>query len=325
MQKLDGSIMGQANRASVRAAIALALALVACAITLGGCANGTSAADNPSGSTANSTTNASSEPSASSTHSTQSSAAAPERVRVYVPLEWDAGATAFVGRQGSAGLWGTCGECVIANTLNLVTGSTYTEADIVDFVMQRGLCDASSGGMSVNDMMRAYRELLPIERIDIFCYDGDAALTIDQMAEKIERGIALNVSVYGEMMREGGHADEGDVFTTHWILAHGVERDADGAVAGFWIADSASDITYLSVQELSDVCFGRDGTCIVNPNCIQVFGWEYAEGATRAGASTGTGDAGVSGAGTGDAGASDIPEEDIAPEEPTLSRWVFSS
>ena len=46
-----------------------------------------------------------------------------KRYKAIVPLSWDISSSYIVGEQGKAGLWGTCGECVIANTLNLVTGS----------------------------------------------------------------------------------------------------------------------------------------------------------------------------------------------------------
>lgn len=200
-------------------------------------------------------------------------------VRVYDPLSWNADEASLVNRQGMAGLWGTCGECALANTLNLATGSAYAEADIVDFALERGLCEPSTGGMSTDHMLSAYEELLPADRMGIFCYDGPYALTIDEMADKIDRGSLLDVSVYGEMMREGGHVGEGDVYTTHWIVLHRAVRDETGAVAGFDIVDSASDMTFISTQALSDVHFGHDGTTMIDPTCLEVYGWKYANGA----------------------------------------------
>lgn len=198
------------------------------------------------------------------------------RYKLLVPLYWDVNSSYIVGMQGKAGLWGTCGECVIANTLNLVTGSAYTEADIVDYVTQRGLCDPTSGGMTIDDMMAVYKRLLPRNTIDAHASAWEDAPSIATMADMLDNGIILNVSVYGEMMREGGHTGEGDINSSHWILAHHADRAADGSVAGFWIIDSASSRQYLTAEELSNIYYGHDGTTIIDPLCIEVFGWRYA-------------------------------------------------
>ena len=218
----------------------------------------------------------------------QESTYSPKRNRVYVPLSWTLEGTPICENQGTTYLWGTCGECVIANTLNLVTGSSYSEADIVAYVTSAGLCDMSSGGMTLNNMADAYVHYLP-EDMDVFGYGGSYAPTIEEMADKIESGKILNVSVYGEMMREGGHTGEGDVYGTHWILAHGVRRDAGGNLLGFEILDPASPASYISASDLHDVYYGHDGTKILDPSCIQVFGWRYDDwGFTSNGNETGS-------------------------------------
>jgi len=199
-----------------------------------------------------------------------------KRYKAIVPLSWDISSSYIVGEQGKAGLWGTCGECVIANTLNLVTGSAYTEADIVDYVTQRKLCDPTSGGMTMDDMLAVYEQLLPRNSMAAHVSAWEDAPTITAMADLLDKGIILNVSVYGEMMREGGHTGEGDIYGSHWILAYQADRAADGSVTGFWIIDSASSRGYLTAKELSDIYYGHDGTTIVDPLCIEVFGWRYA-------------------------------------------------
>ena len=78
-----------------------------------------------------------------------------KRKRVYVPLSWDVTQAHLVGRQGTTALWGACGECAVANSLNLVTGSAYSEADIVYFALDHGLCDPSTGGMTLQNMARS--------------------------------------------------------------------------------------------------------------------------------------------------------------------------
>ena len=199
-----------------------------------------------------------------------------KRYKVIVPLSWDVSSSYIVGEQGKAGLWGTCGECVIANTLNLVSGSAYTEADIVDYVTQRKLCDPTSGGMTMDDMMAVYEQLLPRDSMAANVSAWEDAPTITAMADLLDQGIILNVSVYGEMMREGGHTGEGDIYGSHWIVVHHADRSADGGVLGFWIIDSSSTIEYLTVEELSNIDYGHDGTTILDPSCIEVFGWKYS-------------------------------------------------
>lgn len=198
-----------------------------------------------------------------------------ERYKMIVPLSWDVSSSYIVGEQGKAGLWGTCGECVIANTLNLVTDSAYTEADIVDYVTQRKLCDPTSGGMTMDDMLAVYKQLLPRNSMAAHVSAWEDAPTITAMANLLDKGIILNVSVYGEMMREGGHTGEGDVYGSHWIVVHCADRAADGSVLGFWIIDSSSTIEYLTAEELSNIYYGHDGTTILDPSCIEVFGWKY--------------------------------------------------
>ena len=198
------------------------------------------------------------------------------RYRVLVPLSWNVSSSYIVSTQGNAGLWGTCGQCVVANTLNIVTGSEYTEADIVNYVTQRGLCDPTSGGMTIDDMMAVYEQLLPQNTMAARASAWEDAPTIPTMADMLDKGIILNVSVYGEMMREGGHIGEGDINGSHWILAHHADRAADGSVIGFWIIDSASSREYLTTKELSDIYYGHDGTTILDPSCIEVFGWRKA-------------------------------------------------
>lgn len=189
----------------------------------------------------------------------------------FEPLQWDVAGARLVGRQGSAGLWGTCGECAIANTLNLACGSALTEAEVTASVLERGLCDPETGGMTLDDMADAYSALLP-DGLDAHGYGGDYAPTPDEMADLLDSGILLNASVYGEMMREGGHAGEGEVTGTHWLVLHRADRAPDGTVEGFGIVDSASDATHLTAQELADVYYGRDGTVITDPCCIEVYG-----------------------------------------------------
>lgn len=198
------------------------------------------------------------------------------RYKVLVPLSWDVSSSYIVSTQGNAGLWGTCGQCVVANTLNLVTGSVYTEADIVNYVTQRKLCDPTSGGMTIDDMLAVYDQLLPRNSMAAHVDAWDDAPTIVMMADMLDEGIMLNVSVYGEMMREGGHTGEGDITGTHWIVIYHADRAADGSVIGFWIIDSASSIDYLTAEELSNFYYGHDGTKILDPSCIEIFGWRYA-------------------------------------------------
>lgn len=201
----------------------------------------------------------------------------PQRNRGYVPLHWDASQASLVGRQGSAGLWGTCGECVIANTLNILTRSEYSEADLVNYVLEHGLCDPGSGGMDINQMALTYVDLLPSSYMDVYGWGGSYAPNIDTIAEWLDKGRFVNISVYGEMMREGGHTGEGEVYSTHWLALTGVHRNEDGSVAGFDIVDSASSATYIDADRLAEIYYGHDGTTILDPSVIMIYGWEYID------------------------------------------------
>ena len=79
----------------------------------------------------------------------------------------------------------------------------------------------------------------------------------------------------GEDPSVSRHTGEGDVYGSHWIVVHCADRAADGSVLGFWIIDSSSTIEYLTAEELSNIYYGHDGTTILDPSCIEVFGWKY--------------------------------------------------
>ena len=193
---------------------------------------------------------------------------------VYVPLSWAKDRSGYIGRQGTTYLWGTCGECAVANTLNTLTGAGLTEQDLVDHVVENGECD-EVGGMTVNDMVRAYMDYLPAGASVYAYFESQAITNMEDFAEMLDKGRLLNVSVYGEMQRQGGHTGEGDIYGTHWLVLTRAVRDAAGNLEGFDILDSASSQEYISASQLRDIYLGHDGTNILDPTCIQVYGWGY--------------------------------------------------
>lgn len=176
--------------------------------------------------------------------------------------------------QGTSGYWGTCGETTIANTLNVVTGSSYTETDIVDIASQGEHMEMDSGGMTVDDMIWVYRQLLPSDMYAMYFSYGNAP-DLAGINERLQEGMVLNVSVYGAMMREGGHTDEGEIYSDHWITLTSAVTDDAGNVIGYTVVDSASTIDYLTCGQLEDIYHGHDGTTILDPTVLEVFGWEY--------------------------------------------------
>ncbi len=191
----------------------------------------------------------------------------------YAPIPRDPSTATTVGRQGQTGLWGTCGECVIGNTLNLALKRSYSEADIVNFVLENGLCVPETGGMTLYQMVDAYDKLLANTSLQIFGYGDIYAPELIEVADKIDHGYLINMSVYGEMMREGGHTGEGDTETTHWILVHTVLRNPDNTIAGFGITDSASNITTISLEDLQHIYRGYAGTNLIDSSVIEIFRW----------------------------------------------------
>ncbi len=191
----------------------------------------------------------------------------------YAPIIRDPSVAKTVGRQGQAGLWGTCGECVIGNTLNLALNQSFTEADIVNYVMEKGLCVPETGGMTLYQMVDAYDQLLARTNIQVFGYGDIYSPELIEVANKIDHGYLINLSVYGEMMREGGHTGEGDTETTHWILVHSVIRNADNSIAGFGITDSASSMTTISLEDLQHIYRGYAGTNLIDSSVIELFRW----------------------------------------------------
>ena len=211
----------------------------------------------------------------------------PVKNRSFVPLKWNIAAiTPVYQGSGNTGYWGTCGEVTIANTLNLLqikdpNGNPWDEKSLVDFALQNEAMDPENGGMKLSDVVKVYVAAFGLDEknnnLDVIAYGKEYAPSIEDIASKISSGKLVNVSVYGEMMREGGHTGEGDIYGTHWLLLYGVDYNADGSIAGFKIVDSASSATYITASDLSDIYFGHDGTNILDPSCVVIYGWEYVD------------------------------------------------
>ncbi|RAP50573.1 MAG: hypothetical protein BZ138_06540 [Methanosphaera sp. rholeuAM270] len=144
----------------------------------------------------------------------------------------------------------------------------------MDHVLAAGECD-NVGGMTVNDMLHAYADYLPAGISAYAYFDDEAILDVEEMAARIDKGRLLNVSVYGEMQRQGGHTGEGGVYGTHWLVLTRADRDAAGNLLGFDVLDSASHQDYITTAQLREIYLGHDGTEILDPTCIEVYGWGY--------------------------------------------------
>lgn len=199
------------------------------------------------------------------------------RWRVYIPIDNSITGKTIWRTQGTSGYWGTCGEVCIANTVNIATGSTYSESDIVSLCRDAGLMDETTGGMNVRQMVSTYKKILP-EGMSSFGYGGTYALDTTDIGKKLKQGMLLNVSIYGEMMREGGHTGEGDVYSDHWIIITGAVEDSSGNTIGYNIIDSASAITYLSCSDFDKIYHGYEGTNILDSTCIAIYAYKIVEG-----------------------------------------------
>lgn len=192
-------------------------------------------------------------------------------VKKIIPLDISIDDKTVWRTQGNAGYWGTCGQVTITNTLNIILGTKYSEQDLVSHTHGAGLMDALTGGMTLGDMVQAYVDMLPNDNYWVFGYGDSCAPSIADIVRKIEAGRVLNVSVYGDMMRNGGHENEGNVWSDHWITVYDVVYDDDGEVYCFMIVDSSSDMEYLLVEDLEKCYIGHSGTIIGDRCCIEIM------------------------------------------------------
>ena len=180
------------------------------------------------------------------------------------------------------GFEGTCGPTSQANAINTLLGNNeLTENKVLGIAVDNNLCDVSddvvnSGGTTTENFMELYDKVNDSigDKIDVELFDYDSALSVSEMAEKLDEGSVLNIAVdsatlWGENHHIPGMLSE-DVYTDHWITVTGVERSQAGEIQGFEIIDSGGGENYVDAETYERMCFGEDGREMIDPTCIVV-------------------------------------------------------
>ena len=181
------------------------------------------------------------------------------------------------------GYEGTCGPTSQANAINSLLGTNeFTENKVLSVAVENDICEtgsldpADNGGTTTDQFMELYDKMnekldgrLSVER-----FDFDNALSVEQMAEKLDEGAVLNIAVDADTLWDQNFHIPGelgqDKCTDHWITVTGVDRNADGSIAGFSIIDSGGGETYADVEKYERMCFGEPGREMIDPTCIAV-------------------------------------------------------
>ncbi|MDR1712952.1 MAG: hypothetical protein LBR39_02195 [Coriobacteriales bacterium] len=207
---------------------------------------------------------------------------------------------------------GTCGPTSAANTLNDLLGSNeFSENDILEEAINSELCttteqlesmsqveveqvfgkDATDvttediqgalGGTTTDQMLELYDNLNDKYDLGISTevHEFDDALSIEQMADKLDEGDTVQVAVdfaqldpsLAENADNGLMNPTGEVYTDHWITVTGTERDETGAITGFDVVDSSgTGIEHLSAEQLEAASLGSEGREVLDPTAIVV-------------------------------------------------------
>lgn len=180
------------------------------------------------------------------------------------------------------GFEGTCGPTSQANAINTLLGNNdLTENKVLDIAVDNNLCEITdipenSGGTTTENFMELYDKVNESigDKIDVDLYDYDNALSVDEMAQRIEDGSVLNVAVdsatlWGENNHIPGTLFE-DTYTDHWITVTGVSRDSLGNIESFDVIDSGGGVDKVDPETYERMCFGEDGREMLDPTCIVV-------------------------------------------------------
>ncbi|MGN0575687.1 MAG: hypothetical protein ACI4J2_06600, partial [Ruminococcus sp.] len=181
------------------------------------------------------------------------------------------------------GFEGTCGPTSQANALNELLGTNeFTENKVLTVAIDNDLCNCDSldpgdnGGTSTDQFMELYDKMNEItgDKLNVERFDYENALSAEEMAEKIESGSVLNIAVDSDTLWDMNDHIPGemgqDKYTDHWITVTGVDRNADGSIAGFKIVDSGGGETYADLEKYERMCFGEEGREMIDPTCIAV-------------------------------------------------------
>ncbi len=181
------------------------------------------------------------------------------------------------------GFEGTCGPTSQANAINTLLGTNeFTENKVLSVAVENDICEtgsldpADNGGTTTDQFMELYDKMNEKldGRLNVERFDYDNALSVEQMAEKLDEGAVLNIAVDADTLWDQNFHIPGelgqDKCTDHWITVTGVDRNADGSIAGFSIIDSGGGETYADVEKYERMCFGEPGREMIDPTCIAV-------------------------------------------------------
>ena len=181
------------------------------------------------------------------------------------------------------GFEGTCGPTSQANAINALLGTNeMTENKVLTVAVENELCEtksidpADNGSTGTEDFMKLYEKVNEKigNRLSIECFDYDKALSVDEMADKLDEGSVLNIAVDSATLWNQNEHIPGelaeDVCTDHWITVTGVDRDTDGKIIGFNIIDSGGGESYADIEKYERMCFGESGREMIDPTCIVV-------------------------------------------------------
>jgi hypothetical protein len=184
------------------------------------------------------------------------------------------------------GFEGTCGPTSQANAINELLGSNeLNENKILGIAIDNNLCTTDGppdacGGTTTKQFMELYEKVNEDigDKIVTELYEFENALSVDQMAEKIDSGSILNVAVDADELwsrpREHGVNEMGepinDFASDHWISVTGTKKDDLGNVIGFDVIDSGGGVSYVDKDKFDKICFGTDEHKVLDPTCIVV-------------------------------------------------------
>ena len=181
------------------------------------------------------------------------------------------------------GYEGTCGPTSQANAINALLGTNeFTENKVLSVAIENELCEtrslnpADNGGTTTDQFMELYGKIN--EKIDgklnVERYDFENALSVSEMADKLDEGAVLNIAVDADTLWDVNNHIPGvmgqDKATDHWITVTGVDRNPDGTIAGFKLIDSGGGVDYADVDKYERMCFGEPGREMLDPTCIVV-------------------------------------------------------
>lgn len=189
------------------------------------------------------------------------------------------------------GYQGTCGPTSQANALNKILGTNeFTENKILSVALENDLCNTygspdACGGTTTNQFMELYDTVNEQigGKIETELFENDNALSVEEMAGRIDDGAVLNVAVDADALwgRPRDYTDAAggynpDFYSDHWITVTGCQRDEMGNIQGFDVIDSGGGVDYVSAEQCQEMCFGTEEHRVLDPTCIVVSKKEMA-------------------------------------------------